>query len=847
MRVIAFMFGIPLFLWYLPRLKNEPCHPSQRNIMRVPWQTAFAFTILLVSLHLPAVAQNGEKQIVAYRTPVPPRIDGVPDDEQWRHAEPATEFTQRDPDEGAPSSEGTEVRVLYDDAFLYFGCRMDDSDPSKIVARLTRRDNEIESDRFSIRIDSYHDHQTAYEFTFNAAGVKVDILQFDDGDREDESWDPVWDLETDISSTGWTAEVRIPLHMLRYRIATDDADGTTWGINFIRHISRKQETSYWAFIPKNESGFISRFGHLTGLRELPHSRSVELLPFVLGRQRYLPATSVRPRTISFDADGGLDVRLGLWSNFTLSATVNPDFGQVEADPAVLNLSTFETFYPERRPFFVEGTQIIRFSTWGDDNGPGMFYTRRIGRAISPDEIDVPEGGSLIDAPSAATIVGAAKLTGKTEGGLSIGVLQAMTNDARATLMDSTGRQFETVVDPKSYFSIVRVRQDVLDNSNVGMILTTVARDSRAPAFTGGWDWNLRLSENTYQLDGFLALSHTSNRDRRPISGSAGRITFNRTAARHWFWGLSADFTSKFFNINDAGFFRRPNDFGFIGNLRYAENKPGDLLRSYSLGLSLHERRNFDGVNLGRSASIETEGLLPNYWSVETGAGIDVGLYDDRETRGNGLYRRPSKFSLRGELSNDERSVIVCTLEQEWEWSSLGGATSATELSMAVKPLTWMDWNVEVNYAIGRDVEAWVTNIESAGELRSIFGDRKTDELGCTIRTNITFARNLTLQLYGQMFVAKGLFDRTRELVGQGDFAPFTVQEDNRSFSEREFHTNAVLRWEYLPGSTLFLVWSQARGDEEGIYYSRFSQDISRTFELPPANILLLKVSYWWSL
>ncbi|MBI1807751.1 MAG: carbohydrate binding family 9 domain-containing protein [Ignavibacteria bacterium] len=311
----------------------------------------FLLMMYLVSTST-AVAGDSPRTVRAVRVNTPPRIDGVLNDEVWKVAEPTSDFIQRDPEEGKPASERSEIRVLYDDEALYFGCMYYDSEPNKIVARLTRRDNEVESDRASIRIDSYHDHQTGYEFTFNAAGVKIDILQYDDANREDDSWDPVWDIQTKLTDQGWVAEVKIPFRILHYRPASLDSADNVWGINFLRYISRKQESERWAFTPKSQSGFISRYGHLIGLRDLPTPRQFEVLPFITSKESYNPASTYQMKRQDFLSNAGVDLKYGLSSSFTLDATVNPDFGQVEADPAVLNLSTFETFYPEKRPFFI---------------------------------------------------------------------------------------------------------------------------------------------------------------------------------------------------------------------------------------------------------------------------------------------------------------------------------------------------------------------------------------------------------------------------------------------------------------------------------------------------------------
>jgi hypothetical protein len=383
---------IPAIAYFYPLF-----HFPNRMDNVISTRIAGAALLFLLALNA-AVAGDNPRTVRAVRIETAPRIDGVLDEAQWRSAIPAADFIQLDPDEGKPASERSEVRVLYDAEAIYFGCTFDDSRPDLIVSPFTRRDNEVESDWGSIRIDSYHDNQGCYEFTFNPSGVKVDILQFDDGNNEDASWDPVWYLETKITPHGWTAELKIPFSMLRYNTPGADTSEYAWGINFRRIISRKQEDQRWAFTPKRESGFISRFGHLAGLRGLPDPQQLEVVPFTVSKQTFVPADGSRPASSDFDQDLGADIKYGLSNNFTLDATINPDFGQVEADPAVLNLSTFETFYPEKRPFFIEGTQFIRFTTFGGDFGPGMFYSRRIGRAISTDEVRLDEGERIEEIP-----------------------------------------------------------------------------------------------------------------------------------------------------------------------------------------------------------------------------------------------------------------------------------------------------------------------------------------------------------------------------------------------------------------------------------------------------------------
>jgi hypothetical protein len=768
-------------------------------------------------------AGDHDRTIVAARTATPPKIDGFLNEPAWQLAPAAADFLQRDPYEGQPATEATAIRVLYDDEALYFGCMMHDREPDKIVARLTRRDNEIESDVISIRLDSYHDHKTAYEFTISAAGVKVDILQFNDARDEDDSWDVVWDVKTQIlrgetgvagngsqTPRGWSAEIKIPFHVLRYLPANDGKN--IWGINFIRRITRKQERTYWALVPKSESGFISRFGHLMIEGDLPNPRRLEFLPYSIGKNKFTHPTLVEPPdgTRDFSSNAGFDLKYGLSNNLTLDLTVNPDFGQVEADPAVLNLSTFETFYPEKRPFFIEGNQILQFTTFGGGFGPGLFYSRRIG-----------QGG---DEP--ATILGAAKITGKTAKGLAIGTLQAVTE-----------KKLEA---PRASYSIVRLKQDLFENSTVGMIATAVARENRFPAFTGGVDWNLRFQQSTYGLDGFLAGSQTTQDTTRRITGSSGKLRFGKDGGEHWLYSMSTDFTSRHYDINDAGFFRRPNDYGANFELRYKEDQPGKVLRRWNIRADRHLRWNFDGAQLFNDYGVNARWEWLNYLEMGLRGRYSLSADDDRESRGFGLYQKPRSFSAGFEFETDSRKPIIAEFEQEYLRDAKGQRQWSTALSAEIRPTTWAEINLQLGYGRSRDREAWVDN---PGDSLSVFGFRDTDEYDLTLRSSLTFTRDLTLQIYGQAFVAKGHYDRFTKLVTPATLLPYAYN-GNPDFNEKAFHLNIVWRWEYRPGSVLYLVWTQARAGEGENYFTRVRRDFRETFSLPAENVVLLKVSYW---
>jgi len=802
--------------------------------------------LLLISISTISVAGSNPKTATATRTPKAPRIDGVLNEPEWQLAKPISDFTQADPFEGRPPTQKTEIRILYDDDALYFGCMMFDTEPSKIIARLARRDDEVVSDIISIRIDSYHDHQTGFEFTINAAGVKVDILQYNDGREEDESWDAVWDVETQLTDSGWVAEVKIPFLVLRF----PEREEQEWGIQFIRRIARNRENDHWVLIGKAESGFISKFGHLVGIQGVRSPTNIELLPYTAGGGRFLPVSPSYPDGRDLTTNAGLDFKYKPVGGITVDATINPDFGQVEADPAVLNLTTFETFYPEKRPFFIEGSQILRFTTFGGDFGPGLFYSRRIGRALS---VQAPLGGYVLNQPRFATILGAAKISGKTADGLSLGILEAVTKEERATLVDMAGTRTEQVVEPISNYSLVRLRQDLYANSNVGAIVTSANKEGKLPAFTGGVDWNLKFLDNTYRIQGFLAGSHTtSGNDQRiiippgkRISGSAGKVEFAKDAGKNWLASLEFDYTSKEFNINDMGYFRRPNDRGTVATLTYKDYVPTDWYRSWIVNAVYHYRENFDRAELFNSVQSSGNLTFRNYWQVGYTIQKNWGLYDDRETRGNGLYNKPPQQSLLLLVASDPRESIVGKLFYTLGNDARTMRFSSVFAEIELKPASNITFEFSVTQSRTSAEWAWVTNFGTTPDT-TIFAERSTEAWDLTLRSTLVFTRDLTLQVYLQHFNAKGKFENFGRMTSPDGFVPYTPFAVP-DFNSLSFNSNVVLRWEYLPGSTLYLVWSQARSGNDGTFATPFGESFSRTFALPGENVFLLKISYWLSM
>lgn len=776
----------------------------------------------------------------AIRVSVPPVIDGYANDSVWASAPPVGDFLQRDPNEGAQATEQTEIRAVYDDHALYFFCMMYDSEPKKIVQRLARRDDEIESDYISIRIDSYHDHQSDFEFTINASGTKVDILQYNDGENEDDSWDPVWDVKTRILSNGWSAEVEIPFSQIRY-----NSNQTDMGIEFIRTIQRKNERDYWALIKKSDNGFTSRFGTLTGLEKLPVTHHMEFLPYAVANGTFQPQNSIRIRRQEFLPNAGLDAKYGVSSNFTVDLTLNPDFGQVEADPAVLNLTTFETFYPEKRPFFIEGTQILHFSTFGTD--PGLFYSRRIGKAIT---VYPPTGGVITDEPGAAAIIGAVKATGKTQSGFSFGALDAMTQKELYTYKDSSGQLHNTLAAPLTNYGVVRFKQDVWSGSNVGMILTSVARDGGAPASTGGIDWRLKFSDNTYAFNGFVAGSSNTNASTlEKKSGSAGNFFFGKVGGEHWLYDIAADYTTRKYDVNDIGYVYRPNDHGFIGDIIYQNNVPGNTFRYYNFSYQHQLRWNFDEAGIIREGILLTRFQLLNYYTLYGGVSYNLPAYDDRESRGYGLYRTPFTLYSVAYVQSDTREPFIGSILFYHGYDYSGMRYWQTQLSVDVRPTPASQIQAAAGYTRTRNRTGWANDFytDPSNVTHSVFAHRNVDEINFTLRGAFTFTTQLSLQLYSQIFFAKGQYFSFSYLDANSNLIAYAYP-GNQDFNQTFLNSNIVLRWEYLPGSTMYLVWSHGSNFyESGGFYNTIGDEFSRTFNTPPDNVILLKISYWLSL
>ncbi len=813
-------------------------------------------------------------------TPIPEataiKVDGELNDAIWQSVPPVKGFLQREPREGAAPTFETEARVAYDATALYVAVQAFDSDPQRIVGIRTRRDEGSPSDWISVLVDSFHDRRSAFEFDVNPAGVKQDSYWFNDTNN-DQGWDAVWDVAVSRSERGWRAEFRIPFSQLRYR----PSETSTFGLAIIRKIGRLNETATWPLLSKSANGYVSSFGELTGLRLERAPKRLEVVPYLVADVTTQPGEPGNPLINTTDPDGslGVDLKYALRPSLTLTGTVNPDFGQVEADPAVVNLSAFETFFSERRPFFVEGGGIFSFDIdCNDGNCSGLFYSRRIGRTPRG-EPDVPDGG-YSSAPTQTTILGAAKLTGRI-GNFSVGALNAVTADEDAVIANGT-LQTRQSIEPLTNYSVVRARREFSNQSALGFMTTFTNRNLDAStkflpgeAYTGGLDADWRLGPE-YAIRGFLAGStvqgdptaidelqrNTVHSFQRPdanhltydptrtsMNGYGGSMSVSKIAGARTVFSSNVGFKSPGFEINDVGFMQRADQRTMSNWMQIRYDKPSQKwLRSFRYNLNQWAGWNYDGDRLYSGINVNAHAVFRNNWGTGTGGNINWQPFDDRATRGGpGVYGNAQR-SIWAYLESDQRPAVslgVFTFN-----STDGKGTTVHDIgpNVSYRPSSFLKASLGVHWTQNIDASQWV---EATDDGRYVFARIYQQTVGIQTRLNYTVTPALSIQLYAEPFVSSGNYTNFKALVDgrsksyEGRYTP-TVYTGNPDFNYRSFRTTNVLRWEYKPGSTLFVVWQQGREDSVGYGDFNFSRDFGAVFDAPAKNVFLVKFAYWFN-
>ena len=832
-------------------------------------------------------------------------IDGKASEAAWSAAEAVQNFIQLRPRAGNPSTEKTEARVLYDAEALYIAIRAFDAAPDSIIAQLARRDQEVLSDWVHVSIDSYHDRRTAFVFGVNAAGVKSDNRLTDDS-RSDLTWDAVWDAAVSRDEQGWTAEFKIPFSQLRYNKVEA---GNVWGINFRRLIARRDEMSYWAPVQPNSQALVSVFGELHGLPQLAPPQRIELVPYTVARLTREPGDITNPyyRDNKWFGSGGADLKFGVTPALTLNATINPDFGQVEADPSVVNLSAYETFFPERRPFFIEGAELFR------TNGPQVFYSRRIGR--SPQGF--APGARFVDMPPAATILGAAKLTGRTRSGWSIGVLQALTAEEEARYINATSAELTAKVEPLTSYTVGRIARDFRrGQSAVGALITAAHRQLdetglqflRENAFTMTIDARHRFGGGQYELASvfgnsliqgdtaaiarvqrgaghFFQRPDADHLDYDPLaesmSGTYAQASLAKVTGGNWRWNVGAQMTTPGYEINDVGFNTSSDRFNHNASVTYFQNKPGKRLRSWNASANQYSTFTTAFERVDVMNSVEVGAQFTNLWGGSVNVMRHLGGVTPDVLRGGPAITNPGSWMVHALANTDRRKKVSFNASVFLDYEvGTEGYVEQFNPSVLVRPTPRLDLTLGPSFSRSRDVSQWVSTRTVNGEARYVVGTVDQKTLGLTTRFNYTFAPTLSLQVYAQPFVGAGEYSGFKEVRRPNAdnfddqfhlFAPSELRtttnangsrshavdlnRDGRadytfgdpSFNIKNLRSTSVLRWEYRPGSALFVVWSHDRSgfNPEGSF--DLSRDVQRLRDVTGRNVLQLKLTYWLGL
>ncbi len=844
-------------------------------------------------------------------------VDGRLDEPAWAEATAATDFTQMRPNPGERAAHRTEARVLVDDDAIYIGMRMYDA-PDSIASQLTRRDAaNAFSDWAHVMIDSYHDRRTGFRFSVTPRGAKKDVLHYNDN-AEDINWDAVWDVATTTDEQGWVAEFRIPLSQLRF--SPGGSDGT-WGINFGREIARTGEYSFWSPVLPSVGGFVSQAGELQQMDGLQPARRLELMPYSVARMTAAPPDPGNPFFDAHDmkASLGADLRAGIGTNLTLTATVNPDFGQVEADPSVVNLSAFETFFPDKRPFFTEGSNLFSFNVGYDDgSGESLFYSRRIGRVP---QRGVGVTGGWVDAPDATTILGAAKLSGRLKSGWSVGLLDAATPRETARLAAPGREPWTEPVEPATNYFVGTLSRDFRDGrSSIGLMATAVNRRLgagdefqflRDAAYTAGVSVDHRFADDTWSASGFVAGSHIQGSQaaiervqrsaghyyqrpdadyleldptRTSLTGAIAAINVFKVGGGNVRGGIGGQLRTPGFEINDIGYQQEADMILAYGNVRIHQFEPRGIFRSFNIGVNPSLVWSMGGehtwTQIGSSANFE----LKNFWSGGWWIARRFAALNPGSLRGGPAVYRPGSWQGSVWFNSDRRKPVALQASFSGNVESETDSWSASvSPGLVMRPSSQLNLTVGPGLARGHNAWQYIGQPLADGEPRYLVGTLDQTTVSLTARLNYTITPELSFEMYAQPFISGGDYGAFRTLGAprsesfdqrfprltgaalsyddaNGRYRADTdgdgvvdVSFDNPDFNFRQMRGNAVLRWEYRPGSTVYLVWSQARTAyataEPGDVFA-FDRDVGRLFNrdqaypTPVTNVFLIKFSYW---
>lgn len=877
-------------------------------------QSTIFFTLLFFSIYINAQDSTEVIPKKIYVTkPIenqtPPLVDGLLNDEAWNLVEWAGEYVEFQPDENTTPSYQTKFKIVYDSKNLYIGVRCYDAEPDKIVKRLSRRDG-FEGDWIEFNIDSYHDKRTAFSFTATVAGVKGDEFVSNNGNNWDGSWNPIWYTKTNVDEEGWTAELRIPLSQLKF----GGEENQVWGLQSTRRFFRAEERSLWQRKPIDTPGWVSEFGELHGLKNIEPQKQLEIQPYTVTSGETYEAEEGNPFRDGSENDitVGLDAKIGVTNDLTLDLTVNPDFGQVEADPSAIALDGFQIFFREQRPFFVENKNIFDFSvseseagnTFGFDN---VFYSRRIGR--SPQGSPDTEDNEFVNQPDNTPIIGAAKFSGKTKDGWALGVLESVTSKRYATISGENGDRRREMVEPLTNYFVGRVQKDFNDrNSYLGGIFTAANRDNlteelnflHKAAYTGGVDFKHQWNNRDWYVEGNVILSHVNGSEeaikntqesithlfqrvdanhvaldstRTSLTGSGGNVQIGKIGNGHWKFETGGTWRSPELELNDLGFQRQADDIRHYTWIGYQTLKPDSTFRRVGINYNHWSAWDFNGNHNSLRFNTNSWQNWENNWFSNFGFNYAPIQYSNFALRGGPRLRQSPEISFWNSIRTDSRKKVRFNVFHRGEKAVDNSYRSYfVEAGVTYQPINAIRISAFPSVRINNDRLQFIDNFDDVnGSPRYLNGEINQRTLSMSFRLNYTINPNLTIQYWGQPFISRGRYSNFKHVTDasaklfENRFTGYNLDQlsladdtysvdedlngvedfsfDNPDFSFVQFRSNLVIRWEYIPGSEIFLVWSQdvsQDGDPSAGLLSSLGDNI---FGQKPQNIFLLKATY----
>jgi hypothetical protein len=848
--------------------------------------------------------QNVTKQPVYTTTrlkTIKPVIDGRLDDECWKTGDWAGDYHQYIPNEGAKPTYPSEFKILYDDKYLYVALRAYDGEPEKIQQFSGLRD-EFVGDMMGVNFDSYHDHRTGFEFTITAWGQKIDLILFNP-ENWDFNWNAVWKGKTGLEDSAWVAELEIPLSQVRYSKEEDQV----WGLHAWRWIGRYQEESDWEILSKTGPGVLYEFGELRGIKGLKKSQRLEIMPYSLGDIKTMkkePGNPFADKGRAWGGNIGLDAKIGISSNFTVDLTVNPDFGQVESDPSVMNLTAFETFYEEKRPFFLEGLTIFNY----EFDEQSLFYSRRIGHSPS---LSVDGGNNLfVKSPDKTSILSAAKFSGTTSKGLSVGLIQSVTANEFARLSDSDGNRSSTKVEPITNYMVARIQKGYkAGNTVVGGMLTSTNRFIEestlnflsSDAYTGGLDLLHHWKDKEFYIDARLIGSYLNGSSesitalkkssahyfQRPgadylrydttgtgLGGYGGKLKIGKGSKGFWRYSTGVAWLSPGLELNDLGYMNTADEINQESEISYFVNQPVSIFRTYKINLEQFNTWNFDRTYLGSGGHLSFNSEFKNQWKFQTNLIFRSKAVNTKILRGGNDMIMPHTIMSFGSFLTDYSKKVIGGISYSYEYSgNHSGISYQIEPSVTIRPSSILKFEFSASYTGNNDQLQYVATRDYLSDKRYILGTISQKTLGATFRVNLNLTPEFSVQYYGSPFISRGsysefkyvtnpqantfderiaVYDNTVLAGGfysadeNNDTAP-DYSFDNPDFNFHQFRSNFVAKWEYRLGSFIYLVWSGEKTGTSGDAGASIAESYKQLRSIFQDNIFLVKLNYWFSL